>query len=242
MLKSLQNLLAVIYDVPVEHDVADFLPTDRSRLPESARPSGTAEQMLVAEDGDTLWVSVYLELALLQRLAASDPFEALHAGNIADYWTVLEGVSHFVYLVWNASYDRQITLLELQAEVDKYVASVWLLRAQNPKRFPAELHYLLFERARVDDVLAGDRAGLYRTANRYAARFCRRLARTLRPAGSAAQAAEAAGAYLAPGRLGRPGRGDRRAAEVLPPRARAEAPAYRTYGLIRAARLLLRGP
>ena len=228
MLKSLQNLLAVIYDVPVEHDVADFLLTDRSRLPESARASGAAEQVLVAEDGDTLWVSVYLEPALLQRLAASDPFEALHAGNIADYWTVLEGVSHFVYLVWNASYDRQITLLELelQAEVDKYVASVWLLRAQNPKRFPAELHYLLFERARVDDVLAGDRAGLYRTANRYAARFCRRLARTLRPAG-----------------FGRPGRGDRRAAEeVLPPRARAEAPAHRTYGLIRAARLLLRGP
>ena len=228
MLQSLQKLLAVIYDVPVEHDVADFLLTDRSRLPESARASGAAEQVLVAEDGDTLWVSVYPEPALLQRLAASDPFEALHAGNIADYWTVLEGVSHFVYLVWNASYDRQITLLELelQAEVDKYVASLWLLRAQNPKRFPAELHHLLFERARVDDVLAGDRAGPYRTANRYAARFCRRLARTLRPAGSGP----------------RPGRGDRRAAEVLPPRARAEAPAHRTYSLIRAARLLLRGP
>ena len=121
MLQSPQKLLAVIYDVPVEHDVADFLLTDRSRLPESARASGAAEQVLVAEDGDTLWVSVYLEPALLQRLAASDPFEALHAGNIADYWTVLEGVSHFVYLVWNASYDRQITLLELelQAELDK---------------------------------------------------------------------------------------------------------------------------
>ena len=68
MLQSLQKLLAVIYDVPVEHDVADFLLTDRSRLPESARASGAAEQVLVAEDGDTLWVSVYLEPALLQRL------------------------------------------------------------------------------------------------------------------------------------------------------------------------------
>jgi len=191
MLQSLQNLLAVIYDVPLEHDVAKFLLTDRSRLPEFARATGAAEQVLVAAEGDTLWVSVYLEPALLQRLAASNPFEALHAGNIADYWTVLEGVSHFVYLVWNASYDRQVTLLELelQAEVDKYVGSLWLLRAQDPKRFPVELHHLLFERACVDDVLAGDRAGLYRAANRYAARFCRRLARTLRPAGSAAHAA-----------------------------------------------------
>ena len=46
MLQSLQNLLAVIYDVPVEHDVAEFLLTDRSRLPESARASGAAEQVL----------------------------------------------------------------------------------------------------------------------------------------------------------------------------------------------------
>jgi hypothetical protein len=191
MLQELQKLLGGIYDVPLMHDVSEFLLTDRERLPRSVQASGAAEQVLVAEDGDTLWVSVYLEPALLQRLAASNPFEALHAGNIADYWTVLEGVSHFVYLVWNASYDRQVTLLELelQAEVDKYVGSLWLLRAQNPKRFPAELHHLLFERARVDDILAGNRAGLYRAANRYAAQFCRRLARTLRPAGSAAQAA-----------------------------------------------------
>jgi hypothetical protein len=41
----------------------------------------------------------------------------------------------------------------------------------------------------VDAALAGDRIGLYRRANSYAARFCRRLARTLRPTGSAAHAA-----------------------------------------------------
>lgn len=191
MLRALQNLLASIYDVPLEHDVAEFLLTDRSRLPESARASPADEQVLVAEEGDTLWVSVFLEPALLQRLAASNPFEALHEGNIADYWTVLEGVSHFVYLVWNASHDRPVTTLELelQAEIDKYVASLWLLREQNPGRFPAELHPLLFDRARVDDVLAGDRVELYRQASSYAARYCRRLARTLRPAGSAADAA-----------------------------------------------------
>jgi hypothetical protein len=66
------------------------------------------------------------------------------------------------------------------------------LQAQNPERFPAELHHLLFEHARVDAVLAGERIGLYRRANFYAARFCRRLARTLRPTGSAAHAAAVA--------------------------------------------------
>jgi len=37
--------------------------------------------------------------------------------------------------------------------------------------------------------LAGDHAGLYRRANQYAARFCRHLARLLRPVGNQAQAA-----------------------------------------------------
>jgi len=191
MLQALQKLLADIYDVPLTHDVSEFLLTDRSRLPEPARSSPADEQVVVAEEGDTLWVSVYLEPALLRRLTESNPFEALNEGNIADYWTALEGVSHFVYLVWNASHDRPVTTLELelQAEIDKYVASVWLLREQNPGRFPAELHPLLFDRARVDVELAGDRVELYRQANSYAARYCRRLARTLRPAGSAADAA-----------------------------------------------------
>jgi len=191
MLQELQKLLSGIYYVPLTYDVSEFLLTDRSRLPESARASPADEQVLVVEDGDTLWISVYLDPGLLQRLAESNPFEALNEGNIADYWTALEGVSHFVYLVWNALHDRPVTTLELelQAEIDKYVASVWLLREQNPGRFPAELHPLLFDRARVDDELAGDRVELYRQANSYAARYCRRLARTLRPAGSAADAA-----------------------------------------------------
>jgi len=191
MLQALQKLLAGIYDVPLTHDVSEFLLTDRARLPQAARASRADEQVLVVEDGDTLWISVYLDPGLLQRLTESNPFEALHSDNIADYWIALEGVSHFVYLVWNASHDRPVTTLELelQAEIDKYVASVWLLREQNPGRFPAELHPLLFDRARVDVELAGDRVELYRQANSYAARYCRRLARTLRPTGSAADAA-----------------------------------------------------
>jgi hypothetical protein len=190
VLNALQNLLATIYDVPLPHAVAEFLLTDRTQLPQAAQDSGTDEQVLVAEDSDTLWVSVYLEPALLSRLESADPFEALHGGNIADYWTALEGVSHFLYLAWNASHDRSVTLmeLELQAEIDKYVSSLWLLREQNPRRFPAELHHVLFERTHVDPRLAGERAGLYRSADHYAARFCRRLARTLQPASASAHA------------------------------------------------------
>lgn len=189
MLQALQKLLATIYDVPLALDVAEYLLTDRSRLPSELQDEGSDEQVLVAQDGDTLWVSVYLDPAVLARLDAANPFDALHGGNIADYWTALEGVSHFLYLVWNAAHGRPVTLLELelQAEIDKYVASLWLLRSQHPRRFPVELHHLLFERARVDTALAGERTALYRRANDYAARFCRRLARTLGSGGGSAE-------------------------------------------------------
>jgi hypothetical protein len=190
VVRQLQNLLAGIYDVPVAHDVAQFLLTDRDAHPALSRPGGGEEQLLVAEDGAEMALGLFLEPAVLARLDAANPLETLDGANLADYWTALEGVSHFVYLAWNASHDRPVSLLELelQAEVDKYVCSMLLLRAQDPTRFPAEVHRVLFERAQVSAPLAGERLGLYRRANQYAARFCARLGRMLRPAGAQAQA------------------------------------------------------
>jgi hypothetical protein len=191
MLQALQSLLAGIYDVPLTHDVAEFLVTDRSRLPVALQTNPADEQVLVAEDDGTIWLALFLESGVLERLTTANPLESLHTDNIADYWTALEGVSHFVYLAWNAAYDRQVTLLELelQGEIDKYVSSLWLLREQNPDRFPVELHHLLFEHTRVDALLAGERMEIYRQADSYAARFCRRLARSLRPGESGGHAA-----------------------------------------------------
>jgi hypothetical protein len=177
LLRQLQGLLSGIYDAPVHYDVHDFLFTDRRQLPARLRASGSDEQVLIVEQGDHAAIGVFLDARLLERLSSADPLRALNAGNIADYWTVLEGVSHFLYLAWNAAHDRPVSLLELelQAEIDKYVASWWLLRQQDPARFPAELHPLLFTRARIDAALAEGRFELYRCANAYAARFCRHL-------------------------------------------------------------------
>ncbi len=188
LLTRLQDLISGIYDVSISHDVYDFLVTDRGRLPAAARSGEADEELLVAEpavesDGE-VGVSLYLDPELLKRLAIADPMVRLHDGNVADYWTALEGVSHFLYLAWNAGHDRPVSLLELemQAEVDKYVASYWLMREQLPGRFPAELLSLLFERTRIDPRLARGRESLYRNASRYAEKFCRRLEQSLRGA------------------------------------------------------------
>jgi hypothetical protein len=202
LLSRLQSLIAGIYDVSVAHDVYDFLVTDRTRLPLAAR-GGTAEEELIvaqpADGGDEVALSLYLDPALLNRLAREDPLVRLHAGNVADWWTALEGVSHFLYLAWNAGHDRPVSVLELemQAEVDKYVASYWLLRQQSPQHFPAELRRLLFTRTRIDPRLAAGHAHLYREASRYAERFCTRLERTLSRTAGARTHAGAGGAVLA---------------------------------------------
>ncbi|MBS0380308.1 MAG: hypothetical protein JSS29_17640 [Proteobacteria bacterium] len=179
LLSHLQELIGGLYDVPVAHDVYDFLVTDRAQLPPGARGGHATEELLVAESGDgtELALSLYLDAGLLRRLAADDPLRELNAGNVEDCLTALEGVSHFVYLTWNARHDRPVSLLELemQAEVDKFMAGHLLLRRQCPGHFPLELRRVLFERARLDPRLPPARAQLYVEASRYAARFCGHL-------------------------------------------------------------------
>jgi hypothetical protein len=185
LVSRLQALLADIYDVPVEHDVAGFLVEEHAGPP-SRGCAAADEQLLVCEEEGELALGLYLEPGLLRRLEAANPLDRLDGANLADYWSALEGVSHFVCVAWNARHDRCVSLLELelQAEVDKFVTSHWLLQAQDPARFPAELHRVLFDRARIDPDLAGARQGLYRRAHRYAARFCGHLACRLRSRGA----------------------------------------------------------
>ncbi len=177
LLARLQQLLGEIYDVPAEHDVRDFVVTDPGTAAALTRGGGD-EQLLVAQTGDVLEMSLFVDASVLARLENDDPLEALTQQNLADYLTAVEGVSHFAYVAWNAGYDKPVTVLELelQAEVDKYVSCVWLLAAQGAGRFPRELHRVLFERTRISDDLAADRKELYRSATRYAARYCRRVA------------------------------------------------------------------
>jgi hypothetical protein len=176
-LASLQSALSEIYDLPATPDVREYLVTSQAYVAAVSEARASDEQLLVAEDGDTLSMALYIDAAVLERLSRRDPFEGLTHENLSDYLTVAEGVSHFVYVAWNTGHDKPVTLLELelQAEVDKYVLGAWLLRQQGAGRFPRELHRALFERARVDAVAAADRAGLYHMASSYAARFCRRV-------------------------------------------------------------------
>src|SRR5512139_1369554 len=177
MLRPLQHLLGTIYDAHCGHDVRDFLLTRRRDLPASRRELADDEEVVLVTHRGQTRLGVFIDDAVLSRLARRDPLQRLAGDNIADFWTALEGVSHFSYLMWNARHDRGVSQfeLELQAEVDKYVASWWLLRRQHPQHVPRELRHVLFGQAVVNPALDAQRRELYATASRQAARFCGRL-------------------------------------------------------------------
>ncbi len=173
----LQRQLERIYQVEISHNVDDFLISDQKLALFLSGLSGapaSSEQLFIREDGDNLDVSLYVDLSVVKRLAADDPTSRLHAGNIGDFCTVLEGVSHFLYLLWNARFGREISALELelQAEVDKYITLSLLLEQQDRGSVPSTLVSHLFNEQVFDIRLDPVRRKRYQEANYYARKFC----------------------------------------------------------------------
>ncbi|HEU4617003.1 MAG TPA: hypothetical protein VFV10_03140 [Gammaproteobacteria bacterium] len=181
MLNALHELLAEIYDLEVSYDIDEFLVTDASvaaALDVNGRR--VEEKLLIAEGAGHAEVSLYLERGLVDRLEAHDPSDRLDARNLADFWTAFEGVSHFAYYAWNAEIGKAVRLLEmeLQAEVDKFIGTRMLLERQG-ERPPPSLHAWLFDLPRYDEQLSSRELTRYRHANRYAAKYCMKLAPAL---------------------------------------------------------------
>ena len=65
--------------------------------------------------------------------------------------------------------------MELQAEVDKFIATILLLQRQGENASP-NLHHWLFGLAKFDARLSEDELKRYQDANHYAAKYCLKLA------------------------------------------------------------------
>lgn len=125
-LKEIQDALAALYDVQVDHDVMDFV-CDAALVEHTTGGSDCGEVLLVAEDGDDgVLVALYVAPEAREVLGEA-PFDAWHddervwAASLAT-----EGVSHFLYLMFRVENDRAVSQLELelQAEVDKYATAL----------------------------------------------------------------------------------------------------------------------
>jgi hypothetical protein len=157
MASRVQEALERLYGVDRVADVTDFV--DRA-------DDGQRETLVVREDADGD-VLVSLKLPELGREAGIDAF-----------CQVIEGVSHFVYVVERVRTGRETTHLELelQAEVDKWVvlaASMGTLDAGSS----AALRARLYERVAFVHEASTELGERYRVANDAANRFVRRLER-----------------------------------------------------------------
>ncbi len=181
MLRDLQSMLSRIYGIQQSLDIHDFLITDAELLgviESDAQSRETTEKVLIRQSRGEVGMTLYLDPDLLHRLQARDPRRRLGHANLVDFWTVLEGISHFNYIAWNAAVDKSVTLMEveMQAEVDKYVGAR-LLSEQQSTGLGDSLYRWLFDDPKFADNLGPDELSRYRSASRYAGYFCRSLER-----------------------------------------------------------------
>ena len=180
MIDRLQQHLSDIYQVGGVHDVRDYLITD-PRLAQcigaGSMLSDTSETLLLSQDEEGLALSLFLDGELLARLESADPLSRLRAEQLDDLWKVLEGLSHFNCVVWRASQDRSVSLLELelQAEIDKFVGTTLLALSQGRTEMVEHLHGWLFDAVSFHAGLDDAQLARYRAANEYAWRFCHAL-------------------------------------------------------------------
>jgi hypothetical protein len=177
LLHELQNLLGEIYGIDVPGNIYDFLVTDLAfakHLMGNDSNHDPEEQLLVVQSDECIDIALYLDEAILERLITSDPCAQLHQNNLGDFWTVIEGISHFNYLAWNASFDKAVTLmeLELQAEVDKYVSTRMLLQDQPGGELGGWIMTQLFEKTSFSEHLSAEQLERYRSASAFASRYC----------------------------------------------------------------------
>lgn len=179
-LQKLQHQLQTIYAVDVPHTVTDYLITDpqlANQLSGCDNTGNRPERLLIHQDGEWLELALYLSQEIIDHLEQRDPTALLDDSNIAEFCIALEGISHFVYVSWNARHDRAVSLLELelQAEIDKYITAIMLLGYPNGRSAHRRLHQRLFKAVSYAPELNREERERYQLANLYADRYCRHL-------------------------------------------------------------------
>ncbi len=170
-LARMQRGLEALYRLETGLEIGDFVVGEEVRdfLVPRRRPR---EQLFaLSEDGEETQLALFVDPAAIANLEARDPSHRLDDSNLGDFLLALEGVSHFVYIVCCARTGRLVSQLELelQAEVDKYVAC--LLTRSPELAVSASLRRRLFGDVEYEPDLDSDEHARYRAANDNAHRY-----------------------------------------------------------------------
>lgn len=173
-----QEKLESLYGIEIPGRVDDFLIGERSARKFFIRcHSGKIppELLFVREGkGRSLEVALYVDPKVLQKLSWPGPSVRDGEVSLSDLCILIEGVSHFNYLLWKGGHGIPITQLELelQAEIDKFL---FLFLGDLPGRETREPHLLLdflFDRFSLHNRLNAEERERYLTASSLASHYC----------------------------------------------------------------------
>ena len=178
LLQEVQTNLERRYDVNLPFSVDEFFCNDPETILHCLGRHPTAtEMLLIHEDGKNLDLTLYIDKKTMSHVDQTNWEPSSINQHFSAYCTAIEGVSHFVYLTWNAHYNKTVKLLEMeiQAEVDKFVVT-----AGNQPSGPdiRDLLGRLFEDIHYRADLTSDELLRYELANTLASQYCTWLAET----------------------------------------------------------------
>ncbi len=176
---QLQQQLQTIYEIETTHNVSDFIISNKiigASLTENEFRQN--ETVFVCKQDNCLDIAVYLDHDVINNLSTPDN----NQHNLNDYCYALEGISHFLYLVFNGAYERSVTLLELeiQAEIDKFVMLLHKNYSNDNFCDDYKLHQSLFDDIYFRKTLNSAELIRYKDANFYAGKYCSGLLKQYR--------------------------------------------------------------
>jgi hypothetical protein len=166
LLTQIQLSLECLYRLDPAPQISDFL---------LEGPSPHREQLLIEQTQDSdLFLGLRLDPAVPLKLEAP----CLAHDNLVEFCLAVEGVSHFLFVIFCARQLRRVSALELelQAEVDKFVACV-ILANRSPSLPTEQIRGRLFDAFHLSEGLDLVEQHRYSRANALARQYSRALER-----------------------------------------------------------------
>lgn len=186
LIQHVQERLHHLYDVEVAAKAEDFLIgcDEVAKLLRISREKISSKELFLVNpspsEEESVEVALYLQDQLCENLANNHPMQELNEQNISDFCVMIEGVSHFVYYLYQSAQKNSVSQLELelQAEIDKFLL-LSLMTEANQHHFK-QIMDLLFEGFHLHDELTSEQKQRYLDANHLAKRYCYLLTQKLK--------------------------------------------------------------
>lgn len=186
LLEKVQTHLESLYGIGLGHRVEDYLIGHEEVTKYVKAQNKLPKELFLVRKAkeDTVEIALFLDRKLLTNLNCNDPFISLNDNNLSDFCIAIEGVSHFVYYLWKAQQNMNLTQLEmeLQAEIDKFLMLSFFLQVDGKFVFSNQLLEVLFDNFELIESMTPEAQGRYITASNLASRFCYNLKNKFRDA------------------------------------------------------------